>query len=139
MGETRKILVPVGKVPSVSSISGNTFIRFDTKLTAPGRPLRLLVPQYLADNFVVGGFGVVRGGGELELGPAWSDGHTVPALVYSEAFRELDFELDMPLLRAGDIVSFAATNINPCARWFSAGWLVELMEPGNPGRSGSRG
>jgi hypothetical protein len=125
---TRKILVPVERGPGVTSIPGNSTVRFDTKLVFPGRPLRLVVPAYMAVEYVIGDIGVVRGGGDLERSPSWPLGNTVPALVWSEAFKELDFELDLPVLRAGDAVSFSATNVCPASRWFSAGWLIESME-----------
>lgn len=123
----KRILVPATDGGAITHVSGSTVMRVDTKLTFPGRPLRLVIPQIVAMDFSVGDFGVRRGE-DFEASPSWPSERRVPACVYSEAFKELDFELGLPALRAGDVVSFTLCNLNPATRWFSAGWLIESLK-----------
>lgn len=117
------------------NVSGGEKRQILTRMLIPCRPRRLVVPQWSAMDFNVTGVGVVRGDVEgvvdfrlakrVDFGDWWPGGSSVPAHIFSEAFKELNVEILMPTVRIGDHVFLEIENNNPAHRNFSGGWLVE--------------
>ena len=127
----RRLLLPVNLLEGViSSVPGGTHLRIETKLLRPGRPVRLVSPSFMAADFTVGAFGVRRGSGDVEVVAPWDAGRTVSLSIFSELFKELDFDVGMPVLRAGDAVVFELANMNYGCRNFSVAWLIDPIEGG---------
>lgn len=127
-GGSRILLIPGdggawGEVRTLHAIS--------TVMPFPCRPRRLVIPQMLAIDFTIVGVAIRRGSflghKEVERGPWWAIEHSVPAYVFSEAFKDLNVDIDLPALRAGDEVVIEICNDNPAQRRFAGGWLVEPM------------
>lgn len=91
------------------------------------RPLHPVIPLIHDIDFAIIGVGRKRQEG-LDQENFWSLDHEVPAVVYSELYVSLNFDMSLPLFGGDDEIILMIRNNNPGCRTFAFGWLVEYLE-----------